>query len=327
MSRKIGEIQMAIFPVELEVVVIPLVFLMLSIYMIRRFKLKRGVSAYKVIVWNAIGYVFLLEMSIVVLEGFKSELISTLIIYPPSVVFIGLIYYFTAKTITSKERTIEDQSQKLLRVLETSADASVNVSNIATELAASAAEVNAAVEEIATTTQDVSKKARDQVISLIRVQEKATDIRKQTKNVVAFSKDIEKIMILLTSISDQTNLLALNASIEAGRAGEHGRGFSVVAEEVRKLSEESKNSISNTASQVEKILNLINSTGILIDEIFTEINNSTQGEEETATAMESISSSTEEQTSSMQEIAATASKLGSLAEELKNTLATRKFKN
>jgi methyl-accepting chemotaxis protein len=106
-------------------------------------------------------------------------------------------------------------------------------------------------------------------------------------------------MEIIVGISEQTNLLALNASIEAGRAGEHGRGFAVVADEVRKLAEESKNSVRTTGEKIGEILG---------------------GIESTSNALEGISASAEQQTSSMEEVSSTANRLGSLAEDLKNSL-------
>jgi len=81
------------------------------------------------------------------------------------------------------------------------------------------------------------------------------------------SGEIEQIVDLITRIATQTNLLAMNASIEAARAGEHGRTFTVVADEVKKLSNQTSNSASNIKSLVDIIQSEITVAKNSIDEI------------------------------------------------------------
>ncbi len=217
-------------------------------------------------------------------------------------------------------RSFGTMTENIRNIITTSQSASVNVSNIATELAASSSEVNAAAEEISSTTQEVAQNSQEQVNSLIEINNMANQISSLSHEVMTSTKDINRIMDLITNISDQTNLLALNASIEAGRAGEHGRGFAVVADEVRKLAEESQNAVSETASKIDEITSRITNTVNLIGIITVDIKGTTSAGEENSRAMEGISASSEQQTASMEEITSTANKLGTLAESLKEGL-------
>ncbi|TWI55873.1 methyl-accepting chemotaxis protein [Halalkalibacter nanhaiisediminis] len=114
------------------------------------------------------------------------------------------------------------------------------------------------------------------------------------------SNEIGKIISLITEVAEQTNLLALNAAIEAARAGEHGKGFAVVADEVRKLAEQSSGSANQIRNLIQDIQNDINRSVVSMNETKIAVKDGITSVGQAGNEFEDISVSVNEVTTQIQ---------------------------
>jgi methyl-accepting chemotaxis protein len=265
---------------------------------------------------------------------------------------IGGIFQ-TSHSVASAAEQISASTEQIASGSTHQAVASQTITDLFKELSEAMSDVANSAKEAAALSSQTAKTALEGGKAVTSSIEGMNQVSEQMARMEQDSNKIGEIIEVIDDIAEQTNLLALNAAIEAARAGEQGRGFAVVADEVRKLAERSgeatkqitsiikgmqhntKESVASVAGGVEKsiqtgkafetIVNMVNDSAQKVTEIASASEQQSVQTGEVMKSVESIAATSEEAAAAAEETAATSQSLAHLADELNTSVSVFKI--
>ena len=239
-----------------------------------------------------------------------------------------------AERLEGVAQVVSTASTQLSAQIEQSDRGTAETSQRLTEAATAMNEMNATVQEVArnaaqasTASAETRQKAQDgaaivsrSLDSINHVHQSSLRLKEDMAQLGSHAQDISRIMGVISDIADQTNLLALNAAIEAARAGEAGRGFAVVADEVRKLAEKTMASTQDVGAVISAIQHSTATSMESVDKAVQEVDRAAEFANQSGTALEVIVSTVDATADQVNAIAAASEEQSAASEEINHTI-------
>ncbi|MGD0230776.1 MAG: methyl-accepting chemotaxis protein [Syntrophorhabdales bacterium] len=196
------------------------------------------------------------------------------------------------------------------------ATASEEMSQTVEEIARNATSIAATAAQAAKTAKDGGTTVEAAVKEVGEIASTVEESASHIASLSGLSKKIGDIISIINEIADQTNLLALNAAIEAARAGEHGRGFAVVADEVRKLAERTTGATSEVSGIIREIQNNVTSAVTSIDHVTAKVDKGVDLSSKAGAELTTIVKSVEDLQEMVQQIATAIEEMSATSDQI-----------